>query len=175
MSARSERVLHVSLFFFIVVHVVGNLHFFKGTNRRVQRVRLFLCSFVLYMPWIPGEHSRRICSVECVTAHLRGFEEVLRSEVVFWIDDHSFEFGYHWLMSLMFLTTHFFQFRFVDSEHGYFYVRLYCTCLGFQANIVEEYVLLSALQHIFVGLKRTRDQMLFSGLMSCQLSLAITG
>ena len=58
---------------------------------------------------------------------------------------------------------------------GYFHVRLYCTGLGFQANIVEEYVLLCALLHIFVGLKRTRDQKLSSGLMSGQLSLAITG
>ena len=35
-------------------------------------------------------------------------------------------------------------------------------------------VLLSASQHIFAGLKRTRDQKLSSGLMSCQLSLAVT-
>ena len=34
-----------------------------------------------------------------------------------------------------------------------------------QANIVEECVLLSALLHIFAGLKRTRDQKLSSGLM----------
>ena len=46
----------------------------------------------------------------------------------------------------------------VFNGYGYFYVRLYCTCLGFQANIVEEYVPLSASQHIFAGLKRTRDQ-----------------
>ena len=58
---------------------------------------------------------------------------------------------------------------------GYFYVRLYCTGLGFQANIVEEYGLLSALQHIFAGLKRTRDQKLSSGLMSGHLNLAIAG
>ena len=61
------------------------------------------------------------------------------------------------------------------NGYGYFSVRLYCTGLGFQANIVEEYVLLSALLHIFAGLKRTRDQKLSSGLMSGQLSLAITG
>ena len=36
-------------------------------------------------------------------------------------------------------------------------------------------MLLSALQHIFAGLKRTRDQKLSSGLMSGQLSSAITG
>ena len=57
------------------------------------------------------------------------------------------------------------------NGYGYFHVRLYCTGLGFQANIVEEYVLLSALLHIFAGLKRTRDQKLSSGLMSGQLSL----
>ena len=44
--------------------------------------------------------------------------------------------------------------------------------LGFQANFVEEYMLLSVLQHIFAGLKRTRDQKLSSGFMSGQLSLA---
>ena len=47
----------------------------------------FLFLFVLYMPWFPGEHRRGICPVESVTAHLRGFEEVSRSEVVFWIDE----------------------------------------------------------------------------------------
>ena len=60
-----------------------------------------------------------------------------------------------------------------STGYGYFFVRLYCTGLGFQANIVEECVLLSALQHIFAGMKRTRDQKLSSGLMSCQLSLAV--
>ena len=97
------------MFFFIVVHVARNLHFFKGPNRRVQRVRLFLCSFVLYMPWIPGEHRRGIWAGECVAAHLRGFEEDSRSEVVFCIDEWSIEFGHHWLMLLMFLTAHLFQ------------------------------------------------------------------
>ena len=59
--------------------------------------------------------------------------------------------------------------------YGYFYFRLYWTVLRFQANIVEKYVLLSALLHIFVGLKRTWDQELSSGLMNGQLNLAITG
>ena len=58
------------------------------------------------MPWIPGEHRRGIRAVECVAAHLRGFEEDSRSEVVFWIDEWSIEFGYHWLMLLTFTTTH---------------------------------------------------------------------
>ena len=44
-----------------------------------------------------------------------------------------------------------------DDFNGYgcFYVRLYWTGFGFQANALEEYVLLSALRHIFVVLKRT--------------------
>ena len=104
-------------------------------TRRLQRVQLFLRSFVLYRPWIPGEHRRGICAVECVTAHLRGFEEDSRPEVVFWIDELSMEFGCHWF-------------------------------------IVEVYVLLSALQHIFAGSKRTRDQKLSSGLKSGQLNLS---
>ena len=60
------------------------------------------------------------------------------------------------------------------NGYGYLLVRLYCTGLGFQANIVEEYVLLIPLQHIFAGLKRTQVQKLSSGLMSCQLSFAVT-
>ena len=78
-------------------------------------------------------------------------------------------------MSLMFLSAHLFQFRLLDTEHRYFYALLYCTGLGFKANIVEEYVPLSALQPIFAGLKRSRDQRLSSALMSGQLSSAITG
>eukprot|EP00439_Symbiodinium_sp_Y106_P071287 s1276_g12.t1 len=41
------------------------------------------------------------------------------------------------------------------NGYGYFYVRLYWTGFGFQANIVEEYILLAALLHVFVALKRT--------------------
>ena len=69
------------------------------------------------------------------------------------------------------------MFKGPDGFNGYcyFFVRLYWTGLGFQANIVEEFVLLSALLHIFAGLKRTRDQKLSSGLRSGQLNLAITG
>ena len=76
----------------IVVHAVWEPAPVQGT-RRLPRVRLFPRSFVLYRPWIPGEHRRGICAVECVTAHLRGFEEDSRSEVVFWIDEWSIEFG----------------------------------------------------------------------------------
>ena len=67
------------------------------------------------MPWIPGEHRRGICAVECVTAHgLRGFEEVgfeevSRSEVVFWINEWSIESGYTCLMLLTFMTIHLFS------------------------------------------------------------------
>ena len=54
-----------------------------------------------------------------------------------------------------------------------------CTCPRDQTTstgtVIKEYVLLSALQHIFASLKRTRDQKLSSGLMSSQLSSAITG
>ena len=57
------------------------------------RVRLFLCSFVLYRSWIPREHRRGIRAVECVTAYFCGFEEDSRSGVVFWIDELSIEFG----------------------------------------------------------------------------------
>jgi hypothetical protein len=63
------------------------------------------------------------------------------------------------------------------NGYGYFYVRLYWTGFGLPANIVEEYVLLSILLHVAVGLKRTWDQKLAmvktSGLSV--LNLAITG
>ena len=58
---------------------------------------------------------------------------------------------------------------------SHFHVRLYWTGFSFQANIVEEYVLLSALLYISVGLKRTWDQKLSSALMSGQLNLDIIG
>ena len=48
------------------------------------------------------------------------------------------------------------------------------TGFGLQANIVEEYVLWSAFLHTFLGLKRTWDQKLSSGLTSGQLNVAIT-
>merc|ERR1719282_1355350 len=43
------------------------------------------------------------------------------------------------------------------NGYGYFYVRLYWTGFGFSANIVEEYILLAAILHVLVGLKRTWD------------------
>merc|ERR1712222_129295 len=63
------------------------------------------------------------------------------------------------------------------NGYGYFYVRLYWTGFGLPANIVEEYVLLAALLHVFVGLKRTWDMKL--ALVKSQglgaLNLAISG
>ena len=45
----------------------------------------------------------------------------------------------------------------LDRGYGYFYVRLYWTGFGLNANIVEEYVLLSAVMHVVIALKRTYD------------------
>ena len=63
------------------------------------------------------------------------------------------------------------------NGYGYFYVRLYWTGFGLPANIVEEYILLSVLLHVFVGLKRTWDMKL--ALVQSQginvLNLAISG
>ena len=56
------------------------------------------------------------------------------------------------------------------NGYGYVYVRLHWTSFGFQTNIVEEYVLLTALLHIFLSLKRIGDQKLSPGLMSGQLN-----
>jgi len=62
------------------------------------------------------------------------------------------------------------------NGYGYFYVRLYWTGFGLPANIVEEYVLLSAVLHVFVGLKRTWDINLKPGaLQAGKLNLAVTG
>jgi len=61
------------------------------------------------------------------------------------------------------------------NGYGYFYVRLYWTGFGLQANIVEEYVLLCALLHIGVALKRTWDISLSYSLASGKLNLAISG
>merc|ERR1711957_1072550 len=61
------------------------------------------------------------------------------------------------------------------NGYGYFYVRLYPTSFGLPANIVEEYVLLSAMLHVFVALKRTWDINLSQSITSGKLNLAITG
>merc|ERR1740138_529585 len=61
------------------------------------------------------------------------------------------------------------------NGYGYFYVRLYWTGFGFQANIVEEYVLLCALLHVSVALKRTWDISINYTMASGKLNLAISG
>merc|ERR1719321_2232270 len=61
------------------------------------------------------------------------------------------------------------------NGYGYFYVRLYCTGFGLPANIVEEYVLLAAMLHVFVALKRTWDISLNMSIASGKMNLAISG
>merc|ERR1711920_978607 len=61
------------------------------------------------------------------------------------------------------------------NGYGYFYVRLYWTGFGFNANIVEEYILLAALLHVAVGLKRTWDISINYTIASGKLNLALSG
>merc|ERR1712003_530549 len=61
------------------------------------------------------------------------------------------------------------------NGYGYFYVRLYPTGFGLPANIVEEYVLLAALLHVFVALKRTWDISINYTIASGKMNLAISG
>jgi hypothetical protein len=61
------------------------------------------------------------------------------------------------------------------NGYGYFYVRLYWTGFGFNANIVEEYVLLSAVMHVVIALKRTYDITTGYALTSGKWNLAVTG
>jgi len=61
------------------------------------------------------------------------------------------------------------------NGYGYFYVRLYFTGFGFNANIVEEYVLLSAIMHVVIALKRTWDITTGYTISSGKWNLAITG
>merc|ERR1712127_765813 len=61
------------------------------------------------------------------------------------------------------------------NGYGYFYVRLYWTGFGFDANIVEEYILLAALLHVAVALKRTWDISINYTIASGKLNLAISG
>lgn len=61
------------------------------------------------------------------------------------------------------------------NGYGYFYVRLYWTGFGFDANIVEEYILLAALLHVFVALKRTWDISINYTVASGKLNLALSG
>merc|ERR1712190_706656 len=61
------------------------------------------------------------------------------------------------------------------NGYGYFYVRLYWTGFGLPANVVEEYILLAALLHVFVALKRTWDISIGFSVASGKLNLAISG
>merc|ERR1712232_707035 len=61
------------------------------------------------------------------------------------------------------------------NGYGYFYVRLYWTGFWQPANIVEEYVLLAALLHVVVALKRTWDISLSMSVASGKMNLAISG
>merc|ERR1719181_1289386 len=61
------------------------------------------------------------------------------------------------------------------NGYGYFYVRLYWTGFGLEANIVEEYVALCALLHVVVALKRTYEISLNMALSTGKLNLALSG
>jgi hypothetical protein len=61
------------------------------------------------------------------------------------------------------------------NGYGYFYVRLYWSGFGLEANIVEEYVALCALLHVVVALKRTYDISINYTIASGKLNLAISG
>merc|ERR1719160_438960 len=61
------------------------------------------------------------------------------------------------------------------NGYGYFYVRLYFTGFSLSANIVEEYLLLAAMLHVLVALKRTWDISLAYSVTSGKLNLAISG
>merc|ERR1719473_1412214 len=61
------------------------------------------------------------------------------------------------------------------NGYGYFYVRLYFTGFGLPANIVEIYVLLCAVLHVAIALKRTWDISLNYTPKSGKLNLAFSG
>jgi len=61
------------------------------------------------------------------------------------------------------------------NGYGYFYVRLYWTGFGFNANIVEEYILLAAILHVAVALKRTWDISINYSIASGKVNLALSG
>jgi len=62
------------------------------------------------------------------------------------------------------------------NGYGYFYVRLYWTGFGLPANIVEEYILLSALLHVTAGLAKTWNRIGVKGsIRDGNLNLGITG
>merc|ERR1719428_1768917 len=57
------------------------------------------------------------------------------------------------------------------NGYGYFYVRLYWTGFGFHANIVEEYILLAAMMHVSIALKRTWEISLSYPISSGKMNL----
>merc|ERR1719428_344140 len=62
------------------------------------------------------------------------------------------------------------------NGYGYFYVRLYWTGFGLPANIVEEYILLSALLHVTAGLAKTWNRIGVPGsIINGNLNLGMTG
>jgi hypothetical protein len=62
------------------------------------------------------------------------------------------------------------------NGYGYFYVRLYWTGFGLPANIVEEYILLSALLHVTAGLAKTWGRIGTKGsIVDGNLNLGMTG
>merc|ERR1711967_186183 len=61
------------------------------------------------------------------------------------------------------------------NGYGYFYVRLYPSGFGLPANIVEEYVLLAAMMHVAIALKRTWDISINYTIASGKLNLAFSG
>merc|ERR1712048_361274 len=61
------------------------------------------------------------------------------------------------------------------NGYGYFYVRLYPTGFGLPANIVEIYVLLTAMLHVAVALKRTWEGTINMKVSSGALNLALSG
>jgi len=61
------------------------------------------------------------------------------------------------------------------NGYGYFYVRLYWSGFGLDANIVEEYVALCALLHVVVALKRTYSMSLGMAVNTGKLNLAFSG
>jgi hypothetical protein len=62
------------------------------------------------------------------------------------------------------------------NGYGYFYVRLYWTGFGLPANIVEEYILLSALLHVTAGLAKTWGRIGSKGsIIDGNLNLGMTG
>jgi len=60
------------------------------------------------------------------------------------------------------------------NGYGYFYVRLYFIGIG-ESNIVEDYVLLAALLHIIIAVKRTAEINVGAQLSSGKLNLIISG